>query len=85
MPSTRRRPLVPVQPAEASPLGRAPSAAALEPRAHPEAVVRDRHHQAGSSLIVRAAPKLAMALGYDVELGLEEFGADPAAPLDRAP
>lgn len=40
--------------------------------------------QAGSSLIIRAAPKLAMALGYDVEFGLEEFAADPAAPLDLA-
>ena len=40
--------------------------------------------QAGSSLIIRAAPKLAMALGYDVEFGLEEFAADPGAPLDRA-
>ena len=29
---------------------------------------------AGSTAVVNAAPKLAMALGYDVEHGLEEIG-----------
>ena len=28
---------------------------------------------AGSTTVINAAPKLAMALGYDVETGLEEF------------
>jgi 4-carboxymuconolactone decarboxylase len=30
---------------------------------------------AGSSAVITAAPKLAMALGYDVEAGLEEFAS----------
>jgi 4-carboxymuconolactone decarboxylase len=31
----------------------------------------------GSSRVVSAAPKLSLALGYDVAEGLEEFGVDP--------
>jgi 4-carboxymuconolactone decarboxylase len=32
----------------------------------------------GSSRVVSAAPKLSLALGYDVADGLEEFGVDPS-------
>jgi 4-carboxymuconolactone decarboxylase len=31
----------------------------------------------GSGRVVSAAPKLSLALGYDVAEGLEEFGVDP--------
>jgi 4-carboxymuconolactone decarboxylase len=30
----------------------------------------------GSGRVVSAAPKLSLALGYDVAAGLEEFGVD---------